>query len=650
MLIARVLVNTVNKGDIAILRDARGHTFVPLAEYAKWGLSPGGASVVIVDGESYVDASAIPGLDAKFDPQTVTLDLRVAASALPATRINLGPERRADVIFPDENSFFFNYGFNASGDEDFNQRQYQFATELAVRRGNWLFYNTTSQQWGSGAQSGFTRLLTNVQLDDRPNLRRWTFGDFFTPGFDLNGSVPLGGASLTKFYSMDPYFVQYPTAAFTTEVAFPSTVQVRIGGNLIAQRQVPPGPVDITNITNGITGGQNVSVVLRDPFGREQTLQQPFFFATNVGLAEGLHEYSYNLGFLRRQYGIESDNYGDLAASAFHRYAFTNQLTLGLRGQATQSLYNFGPFGTYQSPLGIVGVGASIGGRDGGSGPAASAAYSYTGDNFSVNLGSLYNSRDYAQLSDLISDLKIRTNQYASGSIYYQNLGSLTATYNGLTSYDGPQAKVINVTYTRSVLDGKGLVSLNYLQTLEPQSTYGWLLSLRYYFDVTTSVVAAVGDSSTGNTQALSLQKTVPQGEGIGYELTAGRFDSDAPDAMFGRAFVQANAEHVTVGGEYSRASRPEGGPGLSNVFVAGSIGGCRWAAVRGAAGAGQFRSDHGSPGSRTCRCTPMAGMREKPTPTARSSPPTSLPTTTISFRSTPRNWRSTMCSRSRRS
>jgi hypothetical protein len=37
MLIARVRVNTVNKGDIAILRDARGHTFVPLADYAKWG-------------------------------------------------------------------------------------------------------------------------------------------------------------------------------------------------------------------------------------------------------------------------------------------------------------------------------------------------------------------------------------------------------------------------------------------------------------------------------------------------------------------------------------------------------------------------------------------------------------------------------------
>ena len=573
MLIARVLVNTVNKGDIAILRDAQGRIFVPLTEYAKWGLSSGGGPSVSVGGESYVDLSAITGLDANFDARTVTLEIRVAASALPASRINLGPERRTDVIFPAENSFFFNYGLNAAGDDTFSSRQYQFATEFAARSGNWLLYNTTSQQWGSGAQNGFTRLLTNLQFDDRPNLRRWTLGDFFTPGFDLNGSVPIGGASLTKLYVMDPYFVQYPTAAFTTEVAFPSTVQVRIDGNLIAQRQVQPGPVDITNITNGLTGGQNVSVVVRDPFGREQTLQQPFFFATTAGLAEGLHEYSYNLGFVRRQYGIEGGDYGPVAASAFHRYAFTNQLTLGLRGQATQDLYNFGPFGTYQSPLGIVGVGAAIGGRDNASGFAGSVAYSYTGPNFSVNLGSLYRARQYAQLTDLISPFRVHRSNYASGSLYFPDLGTLTATYNDLTTYDGPNAKVLNLTYTRSMLAGKGLLSLNYVRTVEPQSTYGWLLSFRYFFDATSSVVAGVGHTNNGGTQTLSLQKSVPQGEGVGYELTAGRFDSDAPDAMFGRAFVQANAEHVALGIEYSRASRAEGGPGVARAFVAGSFG-----------------------------------------------------------------------------
>ena len=100
MLIARVLVNTVNKGDIAILRDAQGRTFVPLTEYAKWGLSPPGGTSVSVGGESYVDLSTVTGLDVSFDVRTVTLEIGVAASALPASRINLGPERRADVIFP----------------------------------------------------------------------------------------------------------------------------------------------------------------------------------------------------------------------------------------------------------------------------------------------------------------------------------------------------------------------------------------------------------------------------------------------------------------------------------------------------------------------------------------------------------------------
>jgi outer membrane usher protein FimD/PapC len=83
-----------------------------------------------------------------------------------------------------------------------------------------------------------------------------------------------------------------------------------------------------------------------------------------------------------------------------------------------------------------------------------------------------------------------------------------------------------------------------------------------------------VGRTNNGATQTLSLQKSVPQGEGVGYELTAARLDGDAPDAMFGRAFVQANAEHVALGVEYSRASRAEGGPGVARAFVAGSIGG----------------------------------------------------------------------------
>jgi outer membrane usher protein FimD/PapC len=572
-LIVRVFVNTVSRGNVAVLRDVNGDFLIPAAEYTRWGLSLPGATPVQIGGEQYIRLGEVHGLDARFDTATVTLHLQAAAGALSGTTIDLRPKRRTGVLYPADASVFLNYGLSAAGDESFGNLRYEAATELGARLGNWLFYNTTDHQWGPSNESRLTRLLTNAQYDDRPNLRRLTLGDFFTAGFDLSSSVPMGGVSLTKDYSMDPYFIQYPTAAFRTEVAFPSTLQVRVDGNLIAQRQVQPGPVDIANIT-GVTGARNVSVVIRDPFGREQVLQQPFFFATNVGLAEGLHEYSYNLGWLRRDYGLESNDYGDPALAAFHRYAFTNRLTLGLRGQATRDLYNVGPFGTYQFPrFGVVAGGVSLGGRDGALGHAVSAGYSYTGLNFSVNLGTRYFSRDFGQLADLTSGFRQRSDRYVSASAYSNAAGSLTATYSASDNYDGPPTEIINLSYSLATLGGRGLLSASYVRTLEPASGYFALLSYRYFVDQLTSAVAAAGAGRGSNTQSVSLQRSIPQGQGLGYEVTAGRAGGDGPDAAFGRGFVQFNAPHAELGAEYARSSRADGGPGFSRAFVAGSIG-----------------------------------------------------------------------------
>ena len=572
-LFARVFVNTVNRGDVPVLRDARGGFFVPAGEFSRWGIALAVEAAVTIDNEPYVALAGVPGLETRFDEKSVTLHLQVAASALPGTTIDLAPKRRAGVVYPADSSAFLNYGLSATGDDSFGSRRYQAATELGARYRSWLFYSTTDYQWGEGASGNLTRLLTNAQYEDRPNLRRLTLGDFFTAAVDLSSSVPMGGLSLSKDYSMDPYFIQYPTAAFRTEVAFPSTVQVRMDGNVIAQRQVQPGPVDVTNIP-GVTGAQNLSVVIRDPFGREQVLQQPFFFATNIGLAEGLHEYSYNVGLLRRGYGLESNDYEDAALAAYHRYAFTDRLTLGLRGQATQGLYNVGPFGTYQFPrLGVIAAGVSLGGTEGNAGYATSAAYSYTGRNFSVSLGARYFSRDFGQLADLTSAFRQRSSQYASASLYSRAAGTFTASYSALETYDGPQNKVLNLSYTLGMLDGRAVASASYVRVFDPASNYVTLLSFRYYFDRLTSAVAAVGAGRDSDTQSVSLQRSIPQGQGIGYDFTAGRVGGEGQDAAFGRGLVQFNAVHAELGAEYARSSRAEGGPGFSRVFVAGSVG-----------------------------------------------------------------------------
>src|SRR5215813_11871415 len=52
MLIVRVFVNTVSRGDIPVLRDASGHFFVPQAEFERWSLAVPRVEVVVA-GERY---------------------------------------------------------------------------------------------------------------------------------------------------------------------------------------------------------------------------------------------------------------------------------------------------------------------------------------------------------------------------------------------------------------------------------------------------------------------------------------------------------------------------------------------------------------------------------------------------------------------
>ena len=571
-LVARVVINGVSKGDATVYRGADGAWLARAEDVARWGLKAPAAARIEIEGEPYVALERLPELRVAFDERTVTLELRAAPGMLPTTAIDLAWRRRPDTIYPADSSLLFNYSLSALGDRGFGSRTYQGTTEVAARTGNWLLYNTTSYQDGGALDHRTTRLLTNAQYDDRPTLRRFTVGDFFTPGFDVAGSVNMGGLSLSKLYRMDPYFVQYPTAGFTAQVALPSTVEVRVDGNLVAQQQVQPGTLDIRNVT-AAAGQRNVSVVIRDPFGREQVLGQPFYY-TQFGLAQGLHEYSYNLGALRRRYGTASNDYGHLAASAYHRYAFTDAITLGLRGEGDSEFFNFGPFATLQSArAGIVGLGVSGSERGGTRGHATGVTYSYARDPLTVGFAGRYFSRDFAQLADEINPLFARSDEFATASLFFPRAGTFSVAYSTSRSYVFPEMRSWTLGYTRQLFESRAVLSANYTHADRPTSSDTWLLSLTYYFDREYSAIARAGGGPDSNFQTAALQKVVPRGEGYGYLVEAGREERDGTPAAVGRGQFQLNATHAIAGVDLATSSDRTVEAGASRAFVAGGIG-----------------------------------------------------------------------------
>ena len=568
-IIVTVSVNGVARGTVPMLRDQKKRLFVPATDFRLWNLAIPGSTLVRLQGIEHVYLGGVPNLQARFDENRIALEITVPAQELPKSTIDLRWHYQ-DALRPTQPSAFFNYALTVTGDESFDSSRTQITTEMGGRMGDALFYNAGNYIDGAGNR-GYTRLQTNLTYDRRDSLQRLIAGDFFTPVRELSASVPMGGVSFTKYYPMDPYFIQYPTLNLNTMATLPSQVEVRIDGNVVARQQVQPGPVDIVNIT-GYTGARNVQVVVRDAFGREQEFQQPFYF-TDFALREGLHDYSYNLGVLRENYGVESNDYDKLAFSGFHRYGFTDNLTLGLRGEAREGMVNAGPIGTVLLPgAGIVGAGASVSNGEGDTGYAGSFFYSFVARQFSVSANARHFGDDYRLLP---RGEPTQTRNFSSATVTYTpaRWGTISTSYTVTEPRNLESLHAWNVGYNVSLFGGRGILTLGYTKNTGLINDWTGSVVFRYLVERDYSVVASAVRTGNFKNQAVSFEKTTPVGEGFGFSIGPGRTESPEGTSTLANAYGQYNGRYVALQGEYRGSSNDRVRRGVTGVSVASGIG-----------------------------------------------------------------------------
>ena len=88
-----------------------------------------------------------------------------------------------------------------------------------------------------------------------------------------------------------------------------SVVDVFIDNVQREARSVPPGPFALESLPV-VTGAGEVQLRVTDLLGREQLITQSYYVSSRL-LKPGLHDFGYELGALRRDYGRESFDYGD---------------------------------------------------------------------------------------------------------------------------------------------------------------------------------------------------------------------------------------------------------------------------------------------------------------------------------------------------
>ena len=550
-LIVKVILNQEEKGDFFVNRNETGDFLVKTEDMKAIGFREPTGTTIAIEGDPYLSLHSMTGVQFAFDADTLSLVITAPPSLLGKKIINFKAPQLEKVYYPRDSSVFLNYGADYVAGSGFSFSSFSLANQLGIRTKDLLFLSDSTYT-KSQDQERFVRMQSSVTYDDRKELRRFIAGDFFATSGDLGSSLNLGGVSFTKVYRIDPYFINYPTIHLAGQVALPSQANIYLNGAQIKSEKLSPGQFELRNIS--YYGGAGVlDVVIKDAFGREQRINYPFYFADSFLLKQGLQEYSYNLGFLRDQFGFESNRYTDLAFSAFHRYGLSDWATIGFSTEGKNNLYNLGPRATFLAGnAGIFSLAlAGSTGQSSTTGAACLASYLYQG----LSVGSRFSLAGFSKKYSIVTSgtPADKTKFQASAGISYTNrrIGSLSFDYTTTKKYVGQDQQTAAVTYTHN-LTSEITISSIFRRVKNTDYSNEFFLSLSYTPKLDIYFNASYESTKGVRNEVLEVQKNPPVGEGYGYRAILGKSNTDNQASYSVNPSLQYNARYGIYRGEYA--------------------------------------------------------------------------------------------------
>lgn len=344
-----------------------------------------------------------------------------------------------------------------------------------------------------------------------------------------------------------------------------------MNGMLYRTERVAPGPFDLRNIAMA-GGGNFMELVIRDPFGNEQRVRNPFYTSETV-LGKGLHEYSYNAGFLRENFGVQSNDYGDPAYALIHRYGMSNNASIGIHAEGTPGLNTFGPELTcLLHGSGVVTLSASESVHHDQGAYAGSLAYQYTAKNLSARLFLQDQSRDYATISSLTAPQQVQMTMGGAVGFGTSSLGSISLEYSRQDDYGDRRRQASGISYARGL--GRDFnMTVSARNVREERHTQEFFLAVTHSPRRQQTLSARHQSTRDRMMDTLEVTRSAPAGEGLGYRAAVDR--TATGDGSRTTAFspsVQYNSRYNIFRGDYHVERSPAGTSESYTVAVSGAV------------------------------------------------------------------------------
>jgi outer membrane usher protein len=556
-------INTIDKGQISGILQGED-ILLEAKDLETVGISIAGiGKAQTIDGKVYLSLSSLaPAILYQFDVNLLKLALTSSTDRLTEVNVrdlysrNILP---ADTIFSHDSSAYLNYAVNYNRVKDIDS--FSASSELGYSFGNSLVNTTITRD----AKGSVSRGISSITYDDRKSLDRWAIGDSFANLGELGGNLTVGGVTVSRQFSLDPYFISTPQdATIRGAISTPSTVEVYNNGVLIRREQLNPGQFELRNVERD-SGANNTTVIIRDSFGREQTIKTPFYFTSAV-LQPGVSDYFISFG-LKRPSLNDGGNYDSPGLRGKYRWGISNSLTAGVRLETDNKLISGGGEIAWKLPtIGEIGIGVALSDSNGFGGWAGSARYNYTQKNFSVGASVRLLSDNYVHSSLAAIDDRNRLDASIQASIKLSDTVGVAARYSKTESRNFGSGYAIGFDGSISLSSDANL-SISANRSIQAGNQNNDSISANLSINLGPSNRAIVGvqqERSNPTTIVAQVEKSLVGSEDWGYRVGS-RSNESATD-------IDANLRYQNSIGSYQLNYNRIQGLDNIGVNIAGGV------------------------------------------------------------------------------
>ena len=508
------------------------------------------APKTVIDQVNYIALDQINGLSYQYDDLNQKISIQVPIEllagqnqygyqALPAASINPLQETKGALLNytafaqQTDDTFSFN-GWN-------ELRYFGLFDGVLSLSGNYQYRDHTFTD---------SQILDTYWEKDFPDqLLRLRLGDAQTDALTWTRSTRLSGLSISKNFALQPYMVTTPLMSFKGQVALPSQIDLIINGIKQSSQNVVPGQFDIQTIPS-ITGAGNAQMVITDINGQQQ-VQNFSLYRANHLLAQGLNDWSLNLGYPKLNYGISSFDYADhLAFNGSYRYGMSNTFTVETHAELTEQLQQVGLGTVYQlgKRTGQINLSYAYSHTPEQQGQLLGLGYSWNSALISLNYNGL---RQFGQFNDIASlndaTFASQSDQFYMG--FNTQLGQFGGSYIQQEYVDQASSRFVLLNWSY-ILPRRMNLGLSYSRDLLNKEN-SYYLSLNFPWAKRNSATMTAQRSNDQNQVGLNVLHAVDQDQGgLGWQALANQTEQYSQfqgqlDYLGRYGLAQLNVQHT---------------------------------------------------------------------------------------------------------